>query len=84
MMDVINNSVAGRIKPARLDGEHRMELTGSPTRLRQRYGVPSIEYVANEGMELWESDIEGKAVRVAANECGQRVSFNRAGRRQRS
>ncbi len=31
MMDVINNSVAGRIKPARLDGEHRMELTGSPT-----------------------------------------------------
>ena len=37
MMDVINNSVAGRIKPARLDGEHRMELTGSPTRLRRGY-----------------------------------------------
>jgi len=31
-----------------------------------------------------ESDIEGKAARVAANECGQRVSFIRAGRRQRS
>ncbi len=25
------------------------------------------------------SDIEGKAARVAANECGQRVSFNRGG-----
>ena len=24
MMDLINNSVAGHIKPARLDGEHRM------------------------------------------------------------
>jgi hypothetical protein len=23
------------------------------------------------------SDVEGKAVRVAASECGQRVSFNR-------
>ena len=26
------------------------------------------------------SDIEGKAVRVAASECGQRASFNEKGR----
>ena len=39
--------------------------------------MSDIEHVANEGMERFgESDIEGKAARVAANECGQRTSFN--------
>src|SRR5881396_1889356 len=32
-------------------GDMRMELRGSATRLRQGYGVPSIEHVASEGME---------------------------------
>src|SRR5882672_9137146 len=48
-------------------------------------GISNIEHVASEGMERFgESDIEGKAAMGSGESIGKRMSFNRAGRRQRS
>jgi hypothetical protein len=40
------------------------------------YEEPTLRRTFGDEWSEWVSDIEGKAARVAASECGQRVSFN--------